>query len=179
VNPRLVRGLDYYNDTVFEWVNAEYGAQSTVCGGGRYDGMVEQLGGQATPGFGFGMGLERLVQILEEQGADIAKQAQSDAPDVFLISTSVKARAQVLQLQQSLVAVGVRVQCHMGVASMKNQFKKADKSAASVAVIVGDDEAEQVTASIKVLHRTDKIIDQQTVSQNEVAKAVTNLIESL
>jgi len=72
INPNLVRGLDYYNDTVFEWINADFGAQSTVCGGGRYDGMVEQLGGQSTPGFGFGMGLERLIQILQEQGADIA-----------------------------------------------------------------------------------------------------------
>jgi len=67
INSRLVRGLDYYNDTVFEWINPEFGAQATVCGGGRYDGMVEQLGGQPTPGFGFGMGLERLIQILQEQ----------------------------------------------------------------------------------------------------------------
>jgi histidyl-tRNA synthetase len=179
VNPRLVRGLDYYNDTVFEWVNAEYGAQSTVCGGGRYDGMVEQLGGQATPGFGFGMGLERLVQILQEQGAAIAKQADTNVPDAFLVSIGPDARMQMISTQAKMVEAGLKVQCHMGGGSMKNQFKKADKSGAPIAVIIGDDEAIAKTASIKVLRRTLEPVDQQQVSQNEVANIVTNLLESL
>jgi len=179
INPKLVRGLDYYNDTVFEWVNAGYGAQATVCGGGRYDSMVEQLGGQATSGFGFGMGLERLVQILQEQGAEIAEQAAQDAADVFIISTGSQARSEALQLQADLVAAGIRVQCHMGEGSIKNQFKKADKSGAAIALIIGDDESAARTVSAKVLRRTNEPIAQQTVSQNEASKLVTNLLESL
>lgn len=179
INPRLVRGLDYYNDTVFEWVNADYGAQSTVCGGGRYDSMVEQLGGQATPGFGFGMGLERLVQILQEQGAPIVKHLEQDAPDAFLVSIGDAARKQMITLQAQMVRSGLRVQCHMGDGSMKNQFKRADKSGAPIAVIIGDDEAIAKKASIKLLRRTEKNVAQQTVLQNEVANIVTNLLESL
>lgn len=179
INPKLVRGLDYYNDTVFEWVNAGYGAQATVCGGGRYDSMVEQLGGQATPGFGFGMGLERLVQILQEQRAEIAEKTAQDAADVFIISTGIQARSQALQLQADLALAGVRVQCHMGEGSIKNQFKKADKSGAAIALIIGDDESAAQTVSAKVLRRTAEPIAQQTVSQNEASKLVTNLLESL
>ncbi|MGK0375350.1 MAG: histidyl-tRNA synthetase [Arenicella sp.] len=179
INPRLVRGLDYYNDTVFEWVNADYGAQSTVCGGGRYDSMVEQLGGQSTPAFGFGMGLERLVQILQEQGAPIAKQLEQDVPDAFLVSIGDNARKQMITVQAKMIQAGLRVQCHMGEGSMKNQFKKADKSGAPVAVIIGEDEAIANKASIKVLLRTEPAIAQQTVLQNEVANTVTNLLESL
>jgi len=179
INSRLVRGLDYYNDTVFEWVNAEYGAQATVCGGGRYDGMVEQLGGQATPGFGFGMGLERLVQILQEQGADVAIAAEHDSPDAFLVSVGSVARKQILSVQAKMTQAGLRVQCHMGDGSMKNQFKKADKSGATLAVIIGEDEAVAKNASIKVLRITAEPIEQLTVSQNDVANTVTNLLESL
>ncbi len=179
INHRLVRGLDYYNDTVFEWVNADYGAQATVCGGGRYDRMVEQLGGQATPGFGFGMGLERLVQILQEQNAPIVAKVNSQALKVFLVSVGALARKQIISVQATLVQKGLRVQCHMGDGSMKNQFKKADKSGASIAVIIGEDEAVEKNASIKVLRRTNEAIPQQKVSQNDVANIVTNLIESL
>ncbi len=179
INDRLVRGLDYYNDTVFEWVNADYGAQSTVCGGGRYDGMVEQLGGQATPGFGFGMGLERLVQILQEQEAPIVKDLEQGAPDVFLVSIGAVARKQAIAMQAEMVRSGLHVQCHMGDGSMKNQVKKADKSGASIAVIIGDDEAVAENASIKVLRRTSDSIPQRTVLQNEVVNTVTNLLESL
>jgi histidyl-tRNA synthetase len=128
INSRLVRGLDYYNDTVFEWVNEDFGAQSTVCGGGRYDRMVEQLGGQPTPAFGFAMGLERLVQILQEQEALIA--TQTDSPDAFLISVGDTARRQMLTLQSAMVDAGLKVHCHMGEGSMKNQFKRADICAA-------------------------------------------------
>jgi len=179
INSRLVRGLDYYNDTVFEWVNADYGAQSTVCGGGRYDGMVEQLGGQATPGFGFGMGLERLVQILQEQGAPISIKADQDVPDVFLVSVGANARKQMISMQAKLIQYGHKVQCHMGDGSMKNQFKKADKSGATLAVIIGEDESKDGSASVKVLRRTLEPLEQQIVSQNDVPNTVTNLLESL
>ncbi len=177
VNPRLVRGLDYYNDTVFEFINAEFGAQSTVCGGGRYDRMVEQLGGKPTPGFGFGMGLERLIQILQEQDAPISRQ--TSAPDVYLVSVGDLAREQALQLQVALVQAGHSVQCFMGDGSMKNQFKRADKSAAALALIVGEQEAEAQTVSIKPLRRTKTPLEQQTVAQKDVANIVTNLLESL
>jgi len=149
INPKLVRGLDYYNDTVFEWVNADFGAQSTVCAGGRYDNMVEQLGGQATPGFGFGMGMERLIQILQEQDAPITLEQHS--ADVYLVSVGDLARRQAIKLQQSLASNGIKVLCHCGGGSMKNQFKKADKSGALTALIIGEDEAIAETVNLKVL----------------------------
>ena len=181
VNPRLVRGLDYYNDTVFEWVNEGFGAQSAVCGGGRYDNMVEQLGGQATPAFGFGMGLERLVQILQEQQADLSKQ--SNTPDVFLVSIGQTARRQALVLQQAMTAADVSVMCHMGEGSMKNQFKRADKSGALIALIIGEQESIEGNADIKPLRHVEGLDSaqsaQQTISQNDVVNVVTNLLESL
>lgn len=177
INSRLVRGLDYYNDTVFEWVNEDFGAQSTVCGGGRYDRMVEQLGGQPTPAFGFAMGLERLVQILQEQEALIA--TQTDSPDAFLVSVGDTARRQMLTLQSAMVDAGLKVQCHMGEGSMKNQFKRADKSAAKVAVVIAEDEATKGVAKVKVLLRGVEQLDKDTVSQNDVPNTVTNLLKSL
>lgn len=177
INSRLVRGLDYYNDTVFEFVNAEFGAQSTVCGGGRYDGMVEQLGGRATPGFGFGMGLERLIQMLQEQGAKVANQGSS--LDAFLVSTGIEARKQVLRLQSELVKAGLTVQAFMGEGSIKNQFKRADKSGASLALVVGEQEAQEQTVSLKSLRRQENSIEQHTVAQKDVVNTVTNLLESL
>lgn len=177
INSKLVRGLDYYNDTVFEWVNEDFGAQSTVCGGGRYDRMVEQLGGQATPAFGFAMGLERLVQILQEQEAPIA--VEHNSADAFLVSVGDLARRQTISLQSKLVDAGLNVQCHMGEGSMKNQFKRADKSGAKIAIIIAQDEAEQGLANVKILLRTAEPIAQQTVSQNDVLNTVTNLLESL
>ena len=181
INPRLVRGLDYYNDTVFEWVNEDFGAQSTVCGGGRYDSMVEQLGGAATPGFGFAMGLERLIQILQEQSAAIIDFVEKEqVADVFIISVGDKARSQALLIQQILAANGIQVLLHCGIASMKNQFKRADKSNALIALIIGEEEAESETAGIKFLTAENKQAStQQTILQNDVLNAVTNLLESL
>ena len=177
INSRLVRGLDYYNDTVFEWINEDFGAQATVCGGGRYDGMVEQLGGQSTPGFGFGMGLERLIQILQEQDAPITQARQT--PAVFLVSVGDDARRQALKLQQALTSAGVSVQCHMGQGSMKNQFKRADKSGAGIALIIGEEEAAGETVSIKALRGDSGAAEQRNISQNDAVNAVTNLLESL
>ncbi|MCL4141175.1 UNVERIFIED_CONTAM: hypothetical protein GTU68_028827 [Idotea baltica] len=178
VNPRLVRGLDYYNNTVFEWVNEDFGAQSTVCAGGRYDSMVEQLGGTATPGVGFGMGLERLVQILQEQEAEITKINVS--PDVYLISAGKQARGQALLLQRDLSNNGFRVSLNCGDGSIKNQFKKADKSGAALALIIGEDEAKLAEVGVKVLiSQQTSQIQQQTIEQKHVLNLVTNLLESL
>jgi histidyl-tRNA synthetase len=178
LNTRLVRGLDYYNDTVFEWVNADFGAQSTVCAGGRYDGLVEQLGGAPTPGFGFAMGLERLIQILQEQESTSINSATG--ADVYLISIGEPARAQALKLQQQFCRnAGLRVLLHCGDGSMKNQFKRADKSGARIAVIIGESESQAQTATIKVLIGTAERIEQQEILQNDALNAVTNLLESL
>jgi len=181
INPKLVRGLDYYNDTVFEWINADFGAQSTVCAGGRYDGMVEQLGGQSTPAFGFGMGLERLIQLLQEQNAAITEDIPR--PDVFIISVGEQARRQAVVLQQTLTDSDIKVDCSSGQGSMKNQFKKADKSGATIALIIGEDEASQQQMSAKTLRYKDNVGDgkqnQQIIMQNDALNAVTNLLESL
>ena len=181
VNHKLVRGLDYYNDTVFEWVNEDFGAQSTVCAGGRYDGLVEQLGGQATPGFGFAIGQERLVQILVEQGAPVSQF--STAPQVYIISSGEVAREQALLLQKILSANQVKTQCHMGFGSIKNQFKKADKSGAGLALIIGEEEADANELSIKILRPQQKqengVSGQQKIAQNDALNVVTNLLESL
>ncbi|NNC99707.1 MAG: histidine--tRNA ligase, partial [Gammaproteobacteria bacterium] len=177
VNPRLVRGLDYYNNTVFEWVCEDFGAQATVCAGGRYDNMVEQLGGASTPGFGFAMGLERLIQILVEQ--DSPAISTLDVPAVFLVSIGEMARQQALVLQRDLTAAGLQVLLYCGTGSMKNQFKRADKSKARLALIIGEEEAAAQTVSIKVLIQSDLAPAQQTIVQNDALNAVTNLLESL
>ena len=174
VNPRLVRGLDYYNNTVFEWINEDFGAQSTVCGGGRYDTMVEQLGGAPTAAFGFALGLERLIQILQEQKAEIA---QSDhTVDVYLISVGKQARAQIIKLQQQLTNSKISTLLHCGEASIKNQFKRANKSGAKLALIIGEEEAEQDSVGLKVLVQQQ---EQQTIKQNDALNTVTNVLESL
>ena len=192
VNPRLVRGLDYYNDTVFEWVCTDYGAQSTVCGGGRYDGLVEQLGGQSTPGIGLGMGMERLVQILQEQQASSVDV--NVASDVYIVSSSGKARAQALILQKGLCARGVAVNLYCGDAGFKNQFKRADRSGAKLALIIGEEEAQEQEVSIKPLRvelqdqinrqlnansDATSVNEQAKIAQIEALIVVTNLLESL
>jgi histidyl-tRNA synthetase len=177
VSPRLVRGLDSYNDTVFEWVNEDFGAQSTVCGGGRYDQMVEQLGGNQTPCFGFAMGVERLVQMLQEQNAAISLKDRT--PEIFIVSVGDTARGQAIVVQRNLVERGVWAQLYCGAASMKNQFKKADKSGAKIVLIIGEEEADQDLIGIRPLIKTNEAIDQQIIPQNEAFNAVTNLLESL
>jgi len=174
INSRLVRGLDYYHNTVFEWVNEDFGAQSTVCGGGRYDGMVAQLGGAETPGFGFALGLERLIQILHEQNAEITQLG--DASDVFFISTGEQARAQALVLQRDFTKAGISTILQCGEASIKNQFKKADKSGAKIALIIGEDEAQTEQVGVKVLIRRE---EQKTIPQNDAFNVVTNVLKSL
>ena len=147
INPRLVRGLDYYNLTVFEWVTDKLGSQGTVCGGGRYDGLIEQLGGKAAPAVGFGLGIERLLLLLEEVGVAPA----APAPDAYAIVPSATGLPQVMVALEALRAAGVAVILHPGQSSMKSQFKKADASGAAFALIFGEDEVAQGSVAVKPL----------------------------
>jgi histidyl-tRNA synthetase len=147
INPRLVRGLDYYNLTVFEWITEKLGAQGTVCGGGRYDGLIEQLGGKPTPAVGFGMGMERMLLLLEEVGVLPA----APAPQAYAIVPSADGLPQVMVLLEALRAAGVAVVQHPGQSSMKSQFKKADASGAAWALIFGADELARGELALKNL----------------------------
>ncbi len=151
VNPRLVRGLDYYSHTVFEFITDELGAQGTLCGGGRYDGLFETLGGKPTPAVGWGMGIERVLELVKEQSlADAAP-----VPDVYAVVPNAAALATVAITLQALRAQGVSVQMHASldgsVSSFKSQFKKADSSGARYALIFGADELAQGTVALKPL----------------------------
>jgi histidyl-tRNA synthetase len=147
INPRLVRGLDYYNLTVFEWVTDQLGSQGTVCGGGRYDGLFEQLGGKPTPAIGFGLGVERLLLLLQE----LALPVPSSAPDAYAIVGEPSALPRVLVALDALRAAGVAVQMHAGGGSLKSQFKKADASGARHALIFGPDELARGEVAVKPL----------------------------
>jgi histidyl-tRNA synthetase len=147
INPRLVRGLDYYNLTVFEWVTDKLGAQGTVCAGGRYDGLVEQLGGKPTPAVGFGMGLERLLLLLETLGLEAAPAA----PDAYAVVPDPAELPRVLPTLEALRAAGVAVQMHAGGGSFKSQFKKADASGARFALVFGGDELARGEVAVKPL----------------------------
>lgn len=147
INPRLVRGLDYYNLTVFEWVTDKLGSQGTVCGGGRYDGLIEQLGGKPTPAVGFGMGMERMLLLLEEVGVAPA----APVPDVYAVVPSAQGLPQVMVALEALRAAGVSVVLHPGQSSMKSQFKKADASGAAYALVFGEDELARGEVAIKPL----------------------------
>ncbi|KQM75584.1 histidine--tRNA ligase [Xylophilus sp. Leaf220] len=151
VNPRLVRGLDYYSHTVFEFITTELGAQGTLCGGGRYDGLFEILGGKPTPAVGWGMGLERVLELLVEQGAAAAQPV----PHAYAIVPDTAALPQVFPVLQALRAAGVEVQMHAGGAdgfgSFKSQFKKADASGAAHALVFGADELAAGQVTVKSL----------------------------
>ncbi len=151
VNPRLVRGLDYYTHTVFEWVTTRLGAQGTVCGGGRYDGLVEMIGGKPAPGVGWGMGIERVLELLQECG--IAHPAA--APDAYAVLPDAAAAATSVATIEALRAAGVAVLTHAagkdGLGSMKSQFKRADASGARHALVFGADERAQGMVTVKPL----------------------------
>jgi histidyl-tRNA synthetase len=147
VNPRLVRGMDYYTHTVFEWVTERLGAQGTVCGGGRYDGLIESLGGKPSPGVGFGLGIERLLLLLEEVGVSVP----GDAPDAYAVVPDPAAVPQVLPVLERLRSAGVTVLMHCGGGSMKSQFKRADASGARFALIFGADELAAGVVALKPL----------------------------
>lgn len=147
VNPRLVRGLDYYNRTVFEWVTPHLGSQATVCGGGRYDGLIAQLGGKSAPAVGFGLGMERLLLLLEAMG----KAAPPDAPDVYAVVPDPSVMPVVAPAVEAMRAQGLSVLWHAGGGSMKSQFKRANASGARWALIFGGDELARGEVAIKDL----------------------------
>ncbi|MEW6514405.1 MAG: histidine--tRNA ligase [Pseudomonadota bacterium] len=165
INPRLVRGLDYYNLTVFEWVTDALGAQGTVCAGGRYDGLVAQLGGKPAPACGFAMGIERLMALLEAQGGGI----DTPAPDIYVVHQGEAAQRVAFRAAEVLRDVGCTVLTHMGGGSFKSQFKRADASGAQLAVIVGDDEAAANAVTLKPLREE---AEQQRVPLDELADRV-------
>jgi histidyl-tRNA synthetase len=163
INTRLVRGLDYYCHTVFEWVTSRLGAQGTVCAGGRYDGLTEQLGAKLTPGVGWALGMDRLVELIDElKTNDVVPQ-----PDVYMILAGDAAIVRGLALAETLRNAEPHwtVICDCSGGSMKSQFKKADKSVAKVAVIIGESELENGTAGLKNLREK---TDQQTIEQSRL-----------
>lgn len=147
INPRLVRGLDYYNRTVFEWITDRLGAQGTVCAGGRYDGLVEQIGGKPAPACGFAMGVERLLALMLECG----KEIPHSMPDVYVVHQGEAAAGFAWESVRHLRAAGLAAILHCGGGNFKAQMKKADASGARFAVIIGDDEAQAGEVSIKPL----------------------------
>ena len=151
LNPRLVRGMDYYNLTVFEFITDQLGSQGTVCGGGRYDYLIEQVGGKPAPAVGWALGVERVLALLEEQGVHLPDAT----PHAYAIVPDASSLPVVLKFLRQLRGLGVKVQMHAGsgegVGSMKSQFKKADSSGAQFALIFGADELAQNTVSIKSL----------------------------
>jgi len=167
VNPRLVRGLDYYNLTVFEWVTDRLGAQGTVCAGGRYDGLFEQIGGKPQPACGWAMGVERLLALLK------ANVMSPQAPDVYLLNQGEEAARLAHRVAESLRDYGFSVVHHCGGGSFKSQMKKADASGAAVAVIVGDEEARAGEASIKPLRET---LEQVRVRLDDLPEAVADIL---
>ncbi len=160
LNPRLVRGLDYYCKTVFEWTTTELGSQGTVCAGGRYDGLVEQLGGRATPAVGFAMGIERLILML--QTLDVIPDHVSNQPQIFIAAVGEGMATHGLLLGEMLrEKTNYRTQMHCGGGSFKNQIKKADKSGAAIALILGENEVTNGEVAVKFLREAR---DQETVS---------------
>jgi histidyl-tRNA synthetase len=147
LNPRLVRGLDYYNLTVFEWVTDRLGAQGTVCGGGRYDGLIELLGGTPAPAVGFAIGMERLLDLWLQ---DAPEQAPAEC-QVYLAHQGDDGQRQAARLAESLRDAGLRALVHAGPTGFKSQFRRADASGATVAVIVGGDELAAGAATVKWL----------------------------
>ena len=173
INPRLVRGLDYYNRTVFEWTTDQLGAQGTVCAGGRYDGLVAQLGGRPTPAVGFALGLERLIALLDEARVEQAAQP----PHAYFIMVGSTAERTGFRLGEQLRdgIPGLRLLMHTGGGSLKSQFKRADRSGAQLALILGDDELQAQTIAIKPL-RSER--NQETILQSQLAEWLINFIES-
>ena len=171
INPRLVRGLDYYSKTVFEWITDDLGAQGTVCAGGRYDGLVEMLGGKETPAIGFAMGLERFIELL----AATEDSIETANADVYLLGADERFAGVALNLADEIrdALPSLRVQTHCGGGSMKSQFKKADRSGAKVALILGGNEIDSGQISVKPL-RTEA--EQRTVERHNVIKELQELM---
>ncbi|WP_413737509.1 histidine--tRNA ligase [Sodalis sp. RH21] len=171
VNPRLVRGLDYYNRTVFEWVTTSLGSQGTVCAGGRYDGLVEQLGGRAAPGVGFAMGLERLVLLVQAVNPDFKPQA---TVDVYLISSGTDTLGAAMALAEQIrdAMPDLRLMTNYGGGNFKKQFSRADKWGAKLALVLGEDEV----AAQRVVVKNLATGDQETLAQSDVAARLASIL---
>ena len=174
VNPRMVRGLDYYSLTVFEWITDALGAQGTLCGGGRYDPLIERMGGKPTPGIGFGLGIERVIELLREtESVDV-----NPTTDVYVLHQGGSTRTRAFLLAEQLRDAGLDVILHAGEASLKSQMKKADASGAEYAVIVGEEEAARDAAAVKALRAgaSEAFAEQRIVPLDRIADA---LVEAL
>ncbi len=171
VNQRLVRGLDYYNRTVFEWVTHSLGSQGTVCAGGRYDGLVEQLGGRATPAVGFAMGLERLVLLVQAVNPDFKAPATVDA---YVISSGAGTQSAAMQLAEKLrdALPELKVMTNYGGGNFKKQFARADKWGARVALVLGEDEVANQQVVVKDLQSG----TQETLAQSEIASRLASML---
>ena len=164
INERLVRGLDYYNRTVFEWVTSSLGSQGTICAGGRYDGLVEQLGGKATPAVGFAMGLERIILMLETLALNDDVKSDVDIYSVLVGEGTDIAGLKIAELVRSELP-HLKMMNHCGAGNFKKQMKRADKSSARIALIIGEDEIQNNNVTIKELHGN---VAQQTVAMDEL-----------
>jgi histidyl-tRNA synthetase len=178
INPRLVRGMDYYNLTVFEFVTDRLGSQGTICGGGRYDYLIEQVGGKPAPAVGWALGVERVLELLKEQGT----LPEAIGPDVYAIVPDAAALPVVFKTLQALRVQGVSVQMHAGagegMGSMKSQFKKADGSGAKFALIFGGDELARGEVTLKALR--DGAGAQEAVPLDEVtARVAAKLLQGV
>ena len=171
LNPRMVRGLDYYNLTVFEWITDKLGAQATVCGGGRYDGLFELLGGKPAPAIGFALGMERLIDLWEQY----APAPADPECDVYIVNQGEEAQRRAAVIAESLRDIGISVIVHAGTASFKSQFKRADASAAAIAVILAGDELAGGTASVKMLRAADSAVQANQQLQVPLENLVTFL----
>jgi histidyl-tRNA synthetase len=172
INPHLVRGLDYYGRTVFEWVTDQLGAQGTVCAGGRYDGLMEYLGGRATPAVGFAMGLERIIALLEIQGVKLPDAS----PHLYLVMVGQQAQREGFLLSERLrdALPNLRLMTHCGGGSFKSQFKKADRSGAHYALVLGEDEVQRREVGIKALRERK---EQETVSYDALVARLAGLFD--
>jgi histidyl-tRNA synthetase len=169
INSRLVRGLDYYNRTVFEWVTTELGAQGTICAGGRYDGLIEQVGGKPAPATGFAMGVERLLALLQKDGMALPRQQV----DVYVVHQGEFADRIASKVAEQLRDDELRVLLHCGGGSFKSQMKKADASGAYVAVVIGDDEARAGEASVKPMQGG----EQTRVALDDLTRIINQFIK--
>jgi len=175
VNPRLVRGLDYYNLTVFEWVSDRLGGQGTLCGGGRYDGLIELLGGKAAPACGFSVGIERVIELMRDNaGASVRPDCE-----VYVLHQGGATFEPAMRAAERLRDCGLDVILHAGEASLKAQMKRADASGARYAVIVGEQEAAESVAAVKALRtgdQADEFAQQQTVALDLLAPTLAKLL---
>lgn len=170
INPRLVRGLDYYNRTVFEWTTDRLGAQGTVCAGGRYDGLIAQIGGKPAPACGYAMGVERLLELMSSAATHMPRH-----PDIYVVRQGARAEDYSAQLAEQMRDAGLRVVLHCGGGSFKSQMKKADASGARYAAVVGDDEADAQALTLKPLRAAEPQVKVALAEAIERVRADDNL----